>query len=77
MATFRINLTKEITVSYEVTANTDDVAVVEQLESEKLSRSEYEESLNLDWNFGFMPEVTSVHTISSDQTEFGLPDGPK
>jgi hypothetical protein len=57
MATFRINLTKEITVSYEVTANTDDVAVVEQLESEKLSRSEYEESLKLDWDFGFMPEV--------------------
>ena len=40
MPKFQIEITKVINASYEVTADTDDVDVVEQLEQEKLKSSE-------------------------------------
>ena len=68
MPKVRIEIKKEIYASYEITTDTDDVAVAEQLEEEKLRSSEYEENLQLDWDFGtFSPEVTGAYDISSDE----------
>jgi hypothetical protein len=68
MPKLRIEIKKEIYASYEITTDTDDVAVAEQLEEEKLRSSEYEANLKLDWDFGaFSPEVIGVYDISSDE----------
>jgi hypothetical protein len=70
MTTFMIQITKEISASYEVEiADTDDIGVAEELESEKLQLSEYEESLKPDWDFGTMPDIISVDLIPSDEDE--------
>jgi hypothetical protein len=70
MATFTIQINKEITASYEVTADTDDAAVVETLEHEKLRSSEHEERLNLDWSdLGTMPDIISVELIPPDEED--------
>ena len=70
MATFVIQITKEISASYEVEiADTDGIGVAEELESEKLQLSDYEESLKLDWDFGTMPDIISVEPIPPDEDE--------
>jgi hypothetical protein len=70
VATFTMQVTKQMFTTYEITADTDDVAVVEKLEIEKLRSFEYEESLKLDWDdSATMPDIVSVELIPPDEEE--------
>ena len=68
MATLQIHLTRDVHAWYEVTTDTGDTDVVEQLELEKLRFPEYENSLKLDWEFdNWAPEIIEVDDLSSDE----------
>ena len=70
MAKFKISLQKIVYASYEITTDTDDEAVVERAEEEKLKLDdEYEESLGLNWDlYSHLAEITGIEEIPSDQT---------
>jgi hypothetical protein len=70
MARFKISLQKIVYASYEITTNTDDEAVVERAEEEKLKLDdEYEESLGLKWDlYSHLPEIRGIAEVPSDET---------
>jgi hypothetical protein len=55
MPKFMIHLTKQVHASYEINPDTDDAAVAQQVEREKLRSYDYEEMLNLAWDFKMWP----------------------
>jgi hypothetical protein len=60
MAKFKMAVIKY--AYYEVTADTDDIAVVEELETAKLSSSaDYGGQLNLTWEFDGGPQVQAIN----------------
>jgi hypothetical protein len=68
MTTFSIYLTKEVHASYEITIDTDDAEVAQQLEEEKLRSYEYERSLKLEWDLESGPaEILNFDLTPSDE----------
>jgi hypothetical protein len=70
MPKLMIRLAKSCFASYEITTDTNDVAVAEKLEKEKLRSYDYEKSLDLEWNFDedWAPDIIEID-LPSDEAD--------
>jgi aspartyl aminopeptidase len=67
MPKLMIHLAKQVYASYGINPDTDDVALAVRIEGENLKSYDYEEMLNLNWNFKELPpDIIEVDLISPD-----------